>query len=117
MNKITFNEYQDILGEYTAESPCPVRNTMEIFQKKWSLQIIFELSKNNCVRFGELKRALGNITNTMLATALKDLEEKGLVLRKQFNEIPPHVEYSLSEAGQNIYPVFIAMAEWGEKYL
>ncbi len=49
----------------------------------------------------------------MLTIALKDLEEKGLIIRKQFNEIPPHVEYSLSEAGQNLYPVFMAMAEWG----
>lgn len=117
MNKITFEEYQSIIREYTIESPCPVRNTMEIFQKKWSIQIIFELSKSDSLRFGELKRALGNITNTMLTTALKTLEDKGLVLRKQFNEIPPHVEYSLSVAGQNIYPVFMAMAEWGEKYL
>ena len=117
MTNITFQEYQSIISEYTGDSPCPVRNTMEIFQKKWSIQIIFELSKKNNVRFGELKKLLGSITNTMLTTALKDLEEKGLIIRTQFNEIPPHVEYSLSEAGKNLYPVFMAMAEWGEKYL
>ena len=117
MNTISFKEYQSIISEYTNDSPCPVRNTMEIFQKKWSLQIIFELSKKENGRFSELKKSLGNITNTMLTTALKDLEEKGLVIRTQFNEIPPHVEYSLSDAGQNLYPVFMSMAEWGEKYL
>ena len=117
MNNISFREYQSIISKYTNDSPFPVRNTMEIFQKKWSLQIIFELSKKSHVRFGVLKKALGNVTNTMLTTALKDLEEKGLIIRTQFNEIPPHVEYSLSDAGQNLYPVFMAMAEWGEKYL
>ena len=117
MKKITFEEYRSILSRYTADSPCPVRSTLEMFQKKWSTQILFELTKCDSMRFGELKRALGNVTNTMLTTALKDMEEKGLVLRKQFNEVPPHVEYSLTEAGKNIYPVFMAMAEWGEKYL
>ncbi|MDO5690126.1 MAG: helix-turn-helix domain-containing protein [Tissierellia bacterium] len=117
MNNISFNEYQSIISEYTKDSPCPVRDTIEIFQKKWSLQIIFELSKKDSIRFGELKKTLGNITNTMLTTALKDLEGKGLIIRKQFNEIPPHVEYSLSKAGKNLYPVFMAMAEWGGKYL
>ena len=117
MNNISFKEYQSIINEYTNDSPCPVRKTMEIFQKKWSIQIIFELSKKENVRFSELKKSLGNITNTMLTTALKNLEEKGLIMRIQFNEIPPHVEYSLSDAGQNLYPVFMAIAEWSEKYL
>lgn len=114
---VSFEKYREILAAYTNDSPCPVRHTLEIFQRKWAAEVIFELSKRDALRFGELKRCLGQVTNTMLTTVLRELEEKGLVLRTQYNEIPPHVEYSLSEAGKNLYPVFMAMAEWGERYL
>lgn len=113
---ITYEEYRNTIQSYSSDSNCPVRQTLEIFQRKWAAEIIFELTKTDSLRTGELKRRLGAITNTMLSTVLKELEEKGIVLRTQYNEIPPHVEYSLTEAGRNLYPVFVAMAEWGETY-
>ena len=64
-----------------------------------------------------MKKALGGITNTMLASSLRELEQDGLVNRKQFNEIPPHVEYSLSNKGTDLLPVFYEMTKWGFKYL
>lgn len=67
--------------------------------------------------FGELKKALPRITNTMLTNTLRDLEEVGIVHREQFNEIPPHVEYSLTEKGKMLLPVFTELAKWGEAYL
>ena len=69
------------------------------------------------IRFGELKKELGGITNTMLTSSLRELEQDGLVNRMQFNEIPPHVEYSLSDKGKDLLPVFYEMTKWGFKYL
>lgn len=96
---------------------CPVRKTLELIQGKWTLHVIFELSKVEMIRFGELKKKLPGITNTMLTSTLRSLEEHKLVSRVQYNEIPPHVEYSLSEAGKELYTVFVEMGRWGSKYL
>lgn len=79
--------------------------------------VIFELCKKECVRFGELKRAIPKITNTMLTSTLRNLENIGIVKREQFNEIPPHVEYSLTEKGKKLAPVFYEIARWGEENL
>lgn len=68
------------------------------------------------VRFGQLKKLLGGITNTMLTATLRDLEKEGFISRKQFNEIPPHVEYSFTQKGLDLMPVFYEMTKWGYKY-
>lgn len=96
---------------------CPIYKLMELFQGKWTVWILFELSKNNTMRFGELKKAIPGISNTMLASTLKDLEERNLVERIQFNEIPPRVEYSSTEQAKELRAVFKAMNDWGSKYL
>ena len=69
------------------------------------------------MRIGELKKILNSITNTMLTNALRELEADGLICRKQFNEIPPHVEYSLTPKGEDLLPVFYAITEFGLKYI
>lgn len=99
------------------EKECPVKRTINLFQGKWNLRIIYELSKQEALRFGALKRAIPYISNTVLTSTLKELENQGLVLRKQFNEIPPHVEYSLTESAKELDQVFQAMRDWGNKYL
>lgn len=96
---------------------CPVKKTLDLFQGKWTLRIIYELSKKDSLRFGALKCAIPGISNTVLAATLKALEQEGLVSRTQFNEIPPHVEYSLTESSKALNSVFRAMSEWGSKYL
>ncbi len=96
---------------------CPVSRTLEILSGKWTPRILYELQKQDTIRFGELKRRMPEITNTMISSSLKQLEEYGIVVRKQFNEIPPHVEYSLSEAGNAMLPIFFEMSKWGETYL
>lgn len=68
------------------------------------------------VRFGQLKKDLLGVTNTMLTKSLRELEEDGLVHREQFNEVPPHVEYSLTDMGHDLLPVFYAIMNWGFKY-
>ena len=80
-------------------------------------RILYELCQKPSYRFGELKKAIPKITNTMLTATLRDLEELGIVTREQFNEIPPHVEYSLTDKGRALFPIFVEMAKWGEAYL
>lgn len=96
---------------------CPIYKLMELFQGKWTVWILFELSKNETMRFGELKKAVHGISNTMLASTLKDLEERQLVKRIQYNEIPPHVEYTGTEKAKELRTVFAAMSEWSSKNL
>ena len=96
---------------------CPMRRTLELLSGKWRTHIIYELCRHESCRFGELKKAVPRITNTMLSSTLKDLEEIGIIHREQFNEIPPHVEYSLTEKGRALLPVFTELAKWGEAYL
>lgn len=96
---------------------CPIYKVMELFQGKWSVWVLFELSKNETMRFGELRKAIPNISNTMLTATLKDLEERKLVERVQYNEIPPRVEYTATERAKELRTVFESMSKWGNKYL
>ncbi len=96
---------------------CPVRKALLLISGKWNARVLYELILQNSMRFGELRKAIPNISNTMLSATLKELERQGLVHRKQFNEIPPHVEYSLSESGRALIPVFDSIGEWAETYL
>ena len=96
---------------------CPIYKMMELFQGKWTIWILFELSRHESMRFGELKKAISGISNTMLASTLKDLEEKKLIKRIQYNEIPPHVEYMATDKAKELQAVFQAMKDWGSKNL
>lgn len=114
---MTFEEYQNLLLKIDFnDKPCPVENMFLVLSGKWNLRVLFELTKSEQSRFGELKKNITGITNTMLSTTLKSLEAEGLVTRTQFNEIPPHVEYSLSAEGKDLYPIFLAMLQWLQKY-
>lgn len=118
IKEITYEEYIEFVQQLNGISKdCPVYKTLELFSGKWRLAVVYELCKKPSYRFGELKRALSTITNTMLTTALRDLENMNIVNRIQFNEIPPHVEYSLTEKGKAFFPIFFEIAKWGEEYL
>lgn len=116
---MTYEYFKENVGKIilTESGNCPVMPVVAMLQGKWKLQILYELCIKSPMRFGEFKKLLTPITNTMLSNALKDLEEDGLISRRQFNEIPPHVEYSLTEKGEDLLPVFHAIAEWGLKYI
>ena len=79
-------------------------------------QVLYEFCIYDTVRFGVLKKDLTGITNTMLTKTLRELEANGLITRRQFNEIPPHVEYSFSPMGRDLLPVFYAIMCWGFKH-
>ena len=91
---------------------CPLKFLAETFGGKWKLPILCILADQAPKRYSVIKRRLGNITNMMLAQSLKELESAGMVSRKQFNEIPPHVEYSLTEKGKRALPMLTAAADW-----
>ena len=114
---LTTEEYLNRVMTTEVSDNCPMRRTLELLSGKWRTHIIYELCKKPSCRFGELKKSIPKITSTMLTSTLRDLEELGIVHREQFNEIPPHVEYSLTEKGKQLLPVFTELAKWGETYL
>ena len=103
-------------GITTESGNCPITPLLLILQGKWKNQILYELCIKEPIRFGELKKNLAGITNTMLTNSLRELEADGLICREQFNEIPPRVEYSFTQKGRDLMPVFYAMMNWGFKY-
>lgn len=113
----TAEEYLERVISTDVRDDCPMRRTLELLSGKWRTHIIYELCKKPVCRFGELRKAVPKITNTMLTNTLRDLEALGIVHREQFNEIPPHVEYSLTEKGRDLLPVFTELAKWGENHL
>ncbi|MGN0774228.1 MAG: winged helix-turn-helix transcriptional regulator [Candidatus Ventricola sp.] len=115
---LTAEEYlRRIMSAETVQETCPMRRTLSMLSGKWRTHVIYALCRQPVCRFGELKKAVPQITNTMLTATLRDLEALGIVHREQFNEIPPHVEYSLTEKGRALLPVFTELAKWGETYL
>ena len=116
---MTYEEFKEKVGSVilTDEGNCPVTPVVQMLQGKWKLQILYELCIKCPMRFGELKKMLKPITNTMLTNALKELEGDGLVHRELYNEIPPRVEYSLTEKGTDLLPIFYAITQWGMKYI
>ncbi|MBI6874536.1 winged helix-turn-helix transcriptional regulator [Clostridium aciditolerans] len=94
---------------------CPLTFALNIIGGKWRLPIIWALSKNGTMRYNELKRNIDGITNMMLTQSLKELELDGIINRKQFMEIPPRVEYSLTANGEELIPSLKSLADWGKK--
>lgn len=94
---------------------CPVETTAQLIGCKWRLLIMRDLLEGT-KRFGELKKSLGSISQKVLTSNLRDMEEHGLVVRRAYPEVPPRVEYSLTEAGAQLKPVIDAMRAWGIDY-
>ncbi len=97
---------------HLANRNCPVLYALNIIGGKWRMPILWYLSQSD-LRYNELKRKMGGVTNIMLTRSLKDLEENGLVKRTQFTEIPPHVVYSITEHGKKLIPALVALKDWG----
>lgn len=94
---------------------CPVETALHIMGDRWKLLIVRELL-NGTKRFGELKKSLGSISQKVLTQHLRHMEGNGLVNRKVYAEVPPRVEYSLTETGMSLKSVHDAMWQWGVKY-
>ena len=95
--------------------PCPVETCVQLMGNKWRPLILRDLLTGP-KRFGELQRAVGSISQKVLTQNLRDMEESGLVVRRVYPEVPPHVEYALTELGETLREVIDAMQTWGERY-
>ena len=95
---------------------CPVETTLMIISDKWKVLILRDLM-NGTMRFGELKKSIGHVSQKVLTAQLRDMEEKGLLTRKVYAEVPPRVEYTLTETGYSLKLVLDALRVWGEQYM
>ena len=91
---------------------CPLEYGLEIFGGKWNSRIICVLAAKEVLRYSEIRKEMGNITDAVLASALKELILNGIVLRKSHDEIPPRVEYCLSEKGASVVPILQSICKW-----
>lgn len=94
---------------------CPVETTLMLIGDKWKVLILRDLMSGT-KRFGELKKSVGSVSQKVLTAQLRDMEASGLVRRKVYAEVPPRVEYSLTELGRSLQPILDAMRNWGEAY-
>ena len=94
---------------------CPVETTLSLIGDKWKVLILRDLLPGT-KRFGELKRSIGSVSQKVLTAQLRDMEEKGLVTRTVYAEVPPRVEYTLTATGYSLRPILDAMERWGTDY-
>lgn len=95
-----------------ADISCPLEYGLSVFGGKWKSRIICVLAQKNKLRYSELRKELANITDAVLAAALKELIADDMVTRKAYNEIPPHVEYELTEKGKSAIPILQSICRW-----
>lgn len=105
----------DIMSQAKELPACPVETTLMLIGDKWKVLILRDLMSGT-KRFGELKKSIGSVSQKVLTAQLRDMEEKGLISRKVYAEVPPRVEYNLTELGKSLSPILDAMREWGETY-
>lgn len=96
---------------------CPIHYTLDLVGGKWKLPIICMLASGLPLRYSSIKRKLTGVTNMMLSQSLKQLESSGVVHREQYNEVPPKVEYTLTDKGRSIIPPLQKLAEWGTGHM
>lgn len=100
------------LKKFTDISTCPVRNVIARFSGKWTILVLCVLAENEVTRFNEIGKAIHDISPKVLTETLKGLEADGLISRKLYAEIPPRVEYSLTDLGKSLIPVLGNLIEW-----
>lgn len=106
-----------MIGDKSVKEPpaCPVETTLTLIGDKWKILILRDLMPG-AKRFGELKKSVGNVSQKMLTAQLRAMEESGLLTRTAHAEVPPRVEYTLTELGRSLQPILDAMQNWGEGY-
>ena len=115
MLKINQVEMKKKLEEYRKVEGCPVRNVLDRIGDKWSMLVLLILNDAGVLRFNEMYRYIESISQKMLSTTLKTLEADGLVLRKVYPEVPPKVEYKLSERGKSLMPHLLGLTAWANE--
>ena len=104
-------------NNYDRPYGCSVEATLSVIGGRWKPVIIFNLLQNDVLRFGELKKKIEGITQRMLTNQLRELEKDKIISRKVYAEVPPRVEYCLTDYGRTLEPIMIAMRDWGSKHM
>ncbi|MBO4556834.1 MAG: helix-turn-helix transcriptional regulator [Elusimicrobiales bacterium] len=100
------------------ENPlCPINYLTKVLGGRWKLHVLCILNNWGTVRFGKIKKKIGQVSNVMLSQTLKELERDGIVIRHQYNEVPPHVDYALSKKGKDVLSALFSLGDWAEKYM
>ncbi|MCB2342476.1 winged helix-turn-helix transcriptional regulator [Clostridium estertheticum] len=95
---------------------CPIDFTIDLISGKWSMWVLWTL-QNDTLRFGELRKKIPSITEKMLIQQLKKFESYNIVSRKMYSQVPPKVEYSLTEYGKSLKPIMLLIRQWGNEHL
>jgi DNA-binding HxlR family transcriptional regulator len=109
--------YMSVSNEETKGYHCPVEATLNVIGGKWKVVILFHLTHKGTHRFAELRRKIPGVSERMLTQQLRELEDDGIVHREVYPEVPPKVEYSLTEYGKTLRPITEVMCEWGQKHI
>ena len=104
------------MKNFTPTGSCPVRDVLCRLGDKWSMLVLLTLNANGVMRFSEIHRTLGDISHRMLTVTLRMLETDGMIRREVYAEVPPRVEYSLTELGKSLKPILDSLRAWGEAY-
>ena len=107
-------ESEKSLQNFTPTGSCPIRDILSRLGDKWSMLVLLTLDANGVMRFSEIHRTLGDISHRMLTVTLRMLETDGMVRREVYAEVPPRVEYSLTERGRSLLPYIFGLVEWAE---
>ncbi|WP_346887466.1 helix-turn-helix domain-containing protein [Clostridium sp. UBA1056] len=99
------------------DKSCPIEHTVDLIGHKWKVLILRNLMNNGIQRFNELNKGIEGISQKMLTQQLRQMETDGLIRRKIYPEVPPKVEYSLTELGQTLKPVLDVMSHWGTEHI
>ena len=116
---VTFAENSIVMADIKAEYlACPIRHVISRFGDKWSMLVLFMLhrSETGILRFNEIRRLMTDCSQKMLSQTLKNLEQSHLVHREVYPEVPPRVEYSLTDTGKSLMPAIMALIEWGQAH-
>ncbi len=116
-NKKNSGNVKETLCEDLAGESCGLKKVLNIVGGKWKVMILCVIDKEETVRYGDLRRSVFGITNTMLANSLKEMENDGLIERKQYMEMPVRVEYTLTDKAKSIVPILLELKRWGEENL
>lgn len=111
---------QEVIGMYQAKLEkdirCPLEYGLEVFGGKWKSRILCVLAAKEVLRYSQLRKEMGNITDAVLAAALKELLAAQMVSRASYDEIPPRVEYSLTDKGRSVVPILQSICQWAGLY-
>lgn len=113
---MTTNE-RDCLKEVESFDRTGFNYTMSLFTGKYKLTVLYAIYRRDVIRFNALQKYLNLLSHKTLSNTLKELEQDDLIIKKDYKEIPPKVEYSLSPKGKSFIPILYAMCDWGEKYI